>query len=137
MIKVFKQKSSFLDEKLCKSLIRCPSLIRCSALIRCPALIRSPTLIKCPSLIKSPALIQWIPDIWIHSKSEWNVVLKLILKCLTAVILSHWSAQKESWWDVRSFKKLNTIYENICKYHCRVISFLIIFKKLFFIFSSR
>ena len=81
--------------------------------------------------------IQWIPDIWIHSKSAWNVVLKLILKCLTAVILPHWSAQKESCWDVRSFKGLNTIYENISKYHYRIISFLIIFKKLFFIFRSR
>ena len=49
----------------------------------------------------------------IHSKSAWNVVLKLILKCMKAVMLSHWSAQKESCWDVRSFKGLNTIYENI------------------------
>ena len=60
-------------------------------------------------------LLQWIPDIWIHSKSACNVVLKLIFKCMTAVMLSHWSAQKESCWDVRSFKGLNTIYENIYK----------------------
>ena len=65
--------------------------------------------------MKTTVLLQWIPDIWIHSKSAWNVVLKLILKCLTAVTLSHWSAQKESCWDVRSFKGLNTIYENISK----------------------
>ena len=27
-------------------------------------------------------VIQWIPDKWIHSQSAWNVVLKLILKCI-------------------------------------------------------
>ena len=43
---------------------------------------------------------------------------KFILKCMTAVMLPHWSAQKESCLDVRSFKGLNTIYENISKYHC-------------------
>ena len=43
---------------------------------------------------------------------------KFILKCMRAVRLSHWSAQKESYLDVRSFKGLNTIYENISKYHC-------------------
>ena len=32
---------------------------------------------------------------------------------MTAVVLPHWSAQKESCLDVRSFKGLNTIYENI------------------------
>ena len=44
--------------------------------------------------------------------------LKFILKFMTAVMLPHWSAQKESYLDVRSFKGLNTIYENIFKYHC-------------------
>ena len=43
---------------------------------------------------------------------------KFILKCMTAVMLTHWSAQKESCLDVRSFKGLNTIYENISKYNC-------------------
>ena len=43
---------------------------------------------------------------------------KFILKYMTAVLLPHWSAQKESCLDVRSFKGLNTIYENIFKYHC-------------------
>ena len=43
---------------------------------------------------------------------------KFILKCITAVMLPHWSAQKESCLEVRSFKGLNTIYENISKYHC-------------------
>ena len=44
--------------------------------------------------------------------------LKFILKCMTAVMLPHWSAQIESCLDVRSFKGLNMIYENISKYHC-------------------
>ena len=48
---------------------------------------------------------------------------KFILKCMRAVMLSHWSAQKESCLDVRSFKGLNTIYENISRYYCKVISF--------------
>ena len=74
---------------------------------------------------------------YMNSKSTWNVVLNFIFKCITAVILPRWSAQKESCWDFRSFKGLNTMYENISKNHCRVISFLIFFKKLFFIFSSR
>ena len=40
--------------------------------------------------------------------------LKFILKCMRAVLLSHWSAQKESCLDVRSFKGLNKkIYPNI------------------------
>ena len=48
---------------------------------------------------------------------------KFILKCIAAVMLPHWSAQKErdqkeSCLDLRSFKGLNTIYENISKYHC-------------------
>ena len=33
-------------------------------------------------------------------------------------MLPHWSAQKERCLDVRSFKGLNTIYENTSKYHC-------------------
>ena len=61
-------------------------------------------------------LIQWIPDYIarVHKMSS----LKFSLKCMTAVMLHHWSAQKESCLDVRSFKGLNTIYENISKYHC-------------------
>ena len=43
---------------------------------------------------------------------------KFILKCMAAVMLPRWSAQKESCSDVRNFKGLNTIYENIFKYHC-------------------
>ena len=41
---------------------------------------------------------------------------KFILKCMTAVMLPHWSAQKESRLDVRSFKGLNRfmkLYPNI------------------------
>ena len=64
-------------------------------------------------VIHSFNILQWIPDKWIHSISAWNVVLKLILKCMTVVMLSHWSAQKESCLDVRSFKGLSTIYENL------------------------
>ena len=40
---------------------------------------------------------------------------KFILKSMTAVMLPHWSAQKESCLGVRSFKGLNKIYENISK----------------------
>ena len=40
---------------------------------------------------------------------------KNIFKCMTAVMLPQWSAQKESCLDVRSFEGLNTIYENISK----------------------
>ena len=44
---------------------------------------------------------------------------KLIFKCITTVtcflIGLH---KKESCLDVRSFKELNTIYEDISKYHC-------------------
>ena len=63
----------------------------------------------------------------IYSESQINEYIarahkmsssKFILKCMTAVMLPHWSAQKESCLDVRSFKGLNTIYENISKYHC-------------------
>ena len=43
---------------------------------------------------------------------------KFILKCMTVVMLPHWSAQKENCLDVRSFKGLNTIYENISKFYC-------------------
>ena len=35
-------------------------------------------------------------------------------------MLPYWSAQKESCLDVRSFKGLNTIYENISKYNILV-----------------
>ena len=58
---------------------------------------------------------------------------KFILKCITAVMLPHWSTQKESCLDVRSFNGLNTIYENISKYHYSY-SFLIIFKETVFLF---
>ena len=58
----------------------------------------------------------------IYSESQINEYIarahkmsssKFIFKCMTAVILPHWSAQKESCLDVRSFKGLNTIYPNI------------------------
>ena len=81
--------------------------------------------------------VQPISHCRIHSKSALNVVLKFIEKFKTVVMLHHSFAQKESCWDVRSFKGLNKIYENISKLHCRVISFLIILKKLLFIFNSR
>ena len=55
-----------------------------------------------------------------------------------AAMLHNWSAQKESCWDVRSFKELNTISENIypnIMVESIVISFLMILKKLIFIFQ--
>ena len=64
---------------------------------------------------------------FIYSESQINEYIarahkmsssKFILKSMTAVMLPHWSTQKESCLDVRSFKGLNTIYENISKYHC-------------------
>ena len=39
-------------------------------------------------------IVQQIPHIRIHSKSTWNVVLKIIFKFTTTVKLTHWSAQK-------------------------------------------
>ena len=51
----------------------------------------------------------------IYSESQINEYIarahkmsssKFILKCMTAVMLPHWSAQKESCLDVRSFKKI-------------------------------
>ena len=49
-------------------------------------------------------------------------------------MLSHWSAQKESCLDVSSFKGLNTIYENISKYHCSSHKFFDNLKKNSFLF---
>ena len=66
--------------------------------------------------------IQSSTYIHIYSESQINEYiarahtmssLKFILKCMTAVMRSHWSAQKESCCDVRSFKGLDMIYELI------------------------
>ena len=47
--------------------------------------------------------------------------LETYFKMFDSGYASHWSAQKESCLDVCSFKGLNTIYENISKYHCKLI----------------
>ena len=43
---------------------------------------------------------------------------KIYFKIYDSGYASHWSAQKESCLDVRSFKGLNMTYENMSKYHC-------------------
>ena len=63
---------------------------------------------------------------------------KFILKCMRAVMLPHWSGQKESCLDVRSFKGLNTIYENISNIIVASHKFFDNFlRNCFFIFNSR
>ena len=59
---------------------------------------------------------------------------KFILKCITAVTLPHWSAQKESGLNVRSFKGLNTIYENISNIIVASHKFFINFLRNCFLF---
>ena len=80
---------------------------------------------------------EWIPEVAArasklvvtagYSESQINEYIarahkmsssKFNLKCMTVVMLPHWSAQKESCLDVRSFKGLNMIYENTSKYYC-------------------
>ena len=67
-----------------------------------------------------------------------NVVLKFILKLMRAIMLPH-CLHKEKAAEMFANERVEfTIYENVSKYHCRVISFFLkILKKLLFIFNLR
>ena len=82
--------------------------------------------------------IQWIPDKWIYSKSAENVVFKIYFKMYDSSYAFSLVCTKRK---LIRCSQLQRVEYDLWKYIqialYRVISFLIIFKKLFFIFNSR